>query len=154
MIFLIHQPFLKLALVTTSLLFAGSGLDLIFNKASGSNPVQIISTIGQAQAYDEQQLENYAKAVIAIEKLRQKAFKEIQTVLDSEEVPKIACNRSQSYQDLSSKARSLINNYCNRSKEIVQQQGLTVSEFNQITAKMKSSPELKQKIQEKILQLQ
>jgi len=153
MIFFIRQPLLKLALVTTSLLFAGSGLDLIFNKASGSNPVQI-SAIRQAQAYNNQQLENYAEAVIAIEKLRQKAFKEIQTVLDSEEVPKIACNRSQSYQDLSSKARSLITNYCNRSKEIVQQQGLTVSEFNQITAKMKSSPELKEKIQEKILQLQ
>jgi len=153
MIFFIRQPLLKLALVTTSLLFAGSGLDLIFNKASGSNQVQI-SAIRQAQAYNNQQLENYAEAVIAIEKLRQKAFKEIQTVLDSEEVPKIACNRSQSYQDLSSKARSLITNYCNRSKEIVQQQGLTVSEFNQITAKMKSSPELKEKIQEKILQLQ
>ncbi|PSO48858.1 MAG: hypothetical protein BRC33_08440 [Cyanobacteria bacterium SW_9_44_58] len=151
--FPLHQSLLKIALVTTSFLFAGSGLDIILNKALGGNPFQI-SAIGQAQAYNEQQLKNYAQAVLAIEKLRQNTFGEIQNVLDSQEVPKVACNRSESYKDLPSDARSLIINYCNRSKEIVQQQGLTVSEFNQITKKMKSNPELKQKVQQQMLQAQ
>jgi len=151
--FPLHQSLLKIALVTTSFLFAGSGLDIILNKALGNNPFQI-SAVGQAQAYNEQQLENYAQAVLAIEKLRQNTFGEIQNVLDSQEVPKVACNRSESYKDLPSDARSLIINYCNRSKEIVQKQGLTVSEFNQITKKMKSNPELKQKVQQQMLQAQ
>lgn len=153
MMFPLHQSLLKIALVTTSFLFAGIGLDFILNKASGSNPLQM-SAISQAQEYNEQQLENYAQAVIAIEKLRRNTFGEIQNVLNSQKVPNIACNRSESYEDLPSDARSLIINYCNRSKEIVQKQGLTVSEFNQITEKMESNPKLKEKVQQEMLQAQ
>lgn len=151
MIFPVHQSLFNIALVTTSFLFAGSGLDIILKNGSGNNQLQI-SAVGQAQAYNDQQLEKYAEAVIAIEKLRQNTLGKIQKVLGSQEVPKVACNRSQSYEALPSDARSLIIKYCNRSKEIVQKKGLTVSKFNQITEKMKSNPELKQKVQQKMLQ--
>lgn len=207
MMFPLHRFFLKITLVTTSLLFAGSGLDIILNKTSSNNQLQISAisdgirlptsqnekgefprkalppkpltqthwkaelgtpddavsgwvqklpavTVAQAQGYNEQKIENYAQAVIAIEKLRQNTFGQIQSVLNSQNVPNVACNRSASYQNLPSDARSLIINYCNRSKEIVQNQGLTVSEFNQITETMESNPQLKQKVQQQMLQAQ
>lgn len=143
---------LKITLLTTTLLFFESGLNLVI-PTQYDHKIRAVA-IAQETSYDQQQVKNYAEALLAIEPLRQRTFREIQTILDSEQVPTIACNRSQSYRNLTSEARSLITNYCDRSKEIVQQKGLTVAEFNAITTEVKSNPELKEQVQAEMLELQ
>lgn len=146
------QYILKITLLTTTLLFAESGFNLV-SPTQYDDKLSAVA-IAQETSYDQQQLQNYAEAVLAIEPLRQRTFREVQTILDSEQVPTIACNRSQSYRNLASEARSLITNYCDRSKEIVQQQGLTIAEFNAITAEIESNTELKEQVQAEMLELQ
>jgi len=148
-----HSHIIKVTLVTSTLLLSTSGLDIISNFLFDQSRFRL-TLLAQGQNYNEEKLESYAEAVLAIEPLRQKTFREIQTLLNGQEVPNIACNRAESYQNLPAKARSLIVDYCNRSKTIVQEQGLTVSEFNAITAEVQSNPQLKQQVQAEMLELQ
>lgn len=144
---------IKVTFLTGTWLFSASGLDIVSNKIL-DHPGFQIRLIAQAQNYDENTLRNYAQALLEIEPLRQRALQDIQTVLNSQEVPSIACNRAQSYQDLPAEVQSLIVDYCNRSQNIVQQQGLTVSEFNNITTDVQSNPQLKQEVQAEMQELQ
>lgn len=144
---------IKVTLLTGTWLLTASALDIVSNKIF-DHPEFRIRLIAQAQNYDENTLRNYAQALLEIEPLRQSALQDIQTVLNSQEVPSIACNRAQSYQDLPNEAQSLIVEYCNRSKNIVEQQGLTVSEFNNITTDVQSNPQLKQDVQAEMQELQ
>lgn len=148
-----HSHLIKVTLVTGTLLLSATGLDLL-NTTFFEQQRFRLSPVAQAQNYNEEKLERYAEAVLAIEPLRQRAFRKIQNILNSQDVPSIACNRTESYQNLPSQAQSLIVDYCNRSKSIVQEQGLTVSEFNTITADVKANPELKQQVQTEMLELQ
>jgi len=147
------RKLINLALMTSTLLFALSGIEVMISQCFKSDFFRV-RAIAQAQEFTQQQLERYAQALLQIEPLRQKTFQEIQRVLESQEVPNIACNRPNSYENLPSSARSAIVDYCNQSKEIVEEQGLTVSEFNNITAKVQSNPELKEQVQEAMLELQ
>jgi len=153
MIFFPYRQLIKLALMTSTLWIAISGLEVMIHRRFNSDGFRM-SAIAQGQQLTQQQLESYAQAILEIEPLRQRTFQEIQRVLDSQQVPSIACNRPKSYEDLPSSARSAIVNYCNRSKEIVEEQGLTVSEFNRITAEVKSDSEIKEQVQEAMLELQ
>jgi len=144
---------IKVSFLTGTWLFTASGFDILSNKIFDHSGFQI-RLIAQAQNYDENTLRNYAQALLEIEPLRQRALQDIQTVLNSQEVPSIACNRAQSYQDLPAEAQSFIVDYCNRSQNIVQQQGLTVSEFNNITTDVQSNPQLKQEVQAEMQELQ
>lgn len=152
MIFFSYRQFIKLTLMVSTLWIAISGLEAIIYKHFNGDFLSM-RAIAQAQQFTQQQLESYAQAILKIEPLRQRTFQEIQRILDSQEVPSIACNRRTSYEDLPSPARSAIINYCNRSKEIVQEQGLTVSEFNSITAEINSDSDIKEQVQEAMLEL-
>lgn len=147
--------FLKLTLVTTALLVAEGSLGVIPNSVSASGGFRN-SIVAQAQNnnYDEEELNSYAQAVLEIEPIRKEVQRKVQVELEGEAMPQMACNRSESYQDLPEKARSLIIEYCNRSEEIVQEQGLSISQFNQITEQIQNNPELKEKVQEQMLKLQ
>ena len=147
-----HSHLIKVTLVTGALLISATGLDLL-KTTFFEQPRFRLSPVAQAQNYDEEKLEQYAEAVLAIEPLRQRVFRKIQSILNSENVPSIACNRTESYENLPSEAQSLIVDYCNRSKSIVEEQGLTVSEFNNITVEVKANPELEQQVQTEMLEL-
>lgn len=147
--------FLKLTLVTTALLVADSTLGVIPNQFSASGGFRN-TAVAQAQNnnYDEEQLTSYATAVLEIEPIRKEVQRKVKTELEGEPMPETACNRSETYQDLPDQARSLIINYCNRSEEIVEEQGLTISEFNEITEQVQNNSELREKVREKMLELQ
>ncbi|QDZ38956.1 DUF4168 domain-containing protein [Euhalothece natronophila Z-M001] len=146
--------FLKLTLVTTALLLAETSLGMIPNQLATRGLLQN-SSIAQAQNnYDEEKLNSYAAAVLEIEPIREEVKRKIQAELDGQPMPQMACHRSESYQDLPEEARSLIINYCQRSEEIVENQGLSVSEFNEITQEIQNNPELRQRVQDKMLELQ
>ncbi len=154
---LLMYRLLKTLLLTMTLLAIGNGIDIVINKrwfGHRFNLIPIANAQENAQAYDQEKIESYAKAILEIEPLRQETYQEIQEILDTETVPDISCDREESFQDLPSKARSRIVDYCNQSREIVENHGLSVSEFNELTQQLQEDSKLKQQVEEQLLKQQ
>lgn len=97
---------------------------------------------------------NYAKAVLSMEPARQQAFDDIKKMIGSGDVPKIVCNEPSSFNSLPGKAKDIAVNYCKRSKQIVESNGLTIEQFNKITQEMQNNDALKQQIYNELIRLQ
>jgi Domain of unknown function (DUF4168) len=100
------------------------------------------------------EVNNYAQAVLAMEPARQQAFEEIKKIIGGSEIPKIICNDSKSISSLPKKAQDVAVNYCNRSQKIVEDNGLTIVRFNQITLNTQSDENLKRQIYNRLLIIQ
>lgn len=101
------------------------------------------------------EIENYAKAVLAIEQSRQVASREIQQLTNSETVPDVNCTDAESIAALPSNIQGIAVNYCKQSKKYIDEtQGLTMSQFNAITMSTRSNEELRQQIQTELIRLQ
>lgn len=120
-----------------------------------SDPSAIVSFsyFACAQEFDEEQLKSYARAVLSIEPHRQQAFADITQIIGSSP-PNIVCNQPDSYSDLPSDAQTIAMNYCATSKQIVESNGLSVSQFNSITLEAQSDEGLESEIQDVMLQIQ
>jgi len=59
----------------------------------------------------------------------------------------MSCNQRQSFSQLPDNARKMAIEYCDQSEVIVQNNGLTINRFNQITQQVKQDPSLKQRLQ-------
>jgi len=111
----------------------------------------------RAQAQSEvpqAKLRQYAQTMLEIERLRQQAYQKIEQRLGSDAVPNIACHRSQSLSQLSPQVRKTARSYCQRSRQIVRQRGLTVSEVNRLTRKYQSDPAFKDRVGGMMQQIQ
>ncbi|HEY9816158.1 MAG TPA: DUF4168 domain-containing protein [Candidatus Obscuribacterales bacterium] len=111
----------------------------------------------QAQTLSDQELRNYASAVLVIEPLRQTAFNEIRTLSGNNAASSIACHRPESITRLNSNVRSIARNYCDRAIRIVEQNDLTIERFNAITQMLgqaSRSSDLHQRLQEELIRLQ
>jgi len=100
------------------------------------------------------EITNYAQAVLAMETPRQRAFDEIKRLIGSGEIPRIICNDPQSMQELPRQAQNIAVNYCNHSQKIVENNGLTIDQFNKITMELQSNNELKREIHNTLIRLQ
>ncbi|MEH2139201.1 DUF4168 domain-containing protein [Nostoc sp.] len=100
------------------------------------------------------QINSYAQAVLAMEPARQNAFEEIKKLIGNGEIPKIVCNDSNSINGLPRKAQDIAVNYCNRSQKIVQDNGLSIDQFNKITIELQNNDILKQQVYNTLLRLQ
>ncbi|MEH1865324.1 MAG: DUF4168 domain-containing protein [Nostoc sp.] len=100
------------------------------------------------------QIDSYAQAVLAMEPARQKAFETIKNLIGNGEVPKIVCNDSNSINGLPRKAQDIAVNYCNNSQKIVQDNGLSIDQFNKITIELQNNELLKQQVYNTLLRLQ
>lgn len=113
---------------------------------------QIFNSAAFAQSNDE--IRNYAKAVLAMEPVRQQAFDEVKRITGGNP-PAIACNRPESFSQLPGNARAIVANYCRRSKEIVESNGIGINLFNDLTARLqKGDANLKQRISQELMRLQ
>lgn len=100
-------------------------------------------------------IENYARAILAIEPIRQAAYEEIQKMTNNERIPDITCTKSESLAALSKNIQGIAVNYCQRSKKFIDEtEGLTMDKFNAITSSVQSNPELQQRIQNELVRLQ
>lgn len=108
----------------------------------------------QTQEITEEQLRKYAKAVIAIENLRRATYASIENIVGSNASLSVSCDQKKSFSQLPPAARTMAEDYCNQSEIIVKNNGLTVSQFNQITQQIKQNPSLKQRLQKIIEQMQ
>ncbi len=93
-----------------------------------------------------QEIVNYAKSVLAMEKPRQEAFGQIKQMIGNSDVPKIVCNDPNSFNALPGRAKNVAIDYCNRSQKIVEENGLSIDRFNEMTVQVQSDEALKQRI--------
>ena len=126
---------------------------LMLNPLSNPHPL-VVGTTAYAQDVSDPQVTSYAQAVLRMEPVRQQAYDEIKTIIGSSNVPPIVCNKPESLDALPGNARSIATDYCDRSKEIVEKNGLTISRFNEITVNMQSDTNLKNRIQAELLRIQ
>lgn len=100
------------------------------------------------------ELQNYAKAVLAMESGRQQAFDEIKKIIGSGDIPKIICNDPNSFNGLPGKAKDIAANYCSRSQKIVEDNGISIERFNEITKQLQNNDSLKKQMYNTLIKLQ
>jgi dephospho-CoA kinase len=111
------------------------------------------SRVVYAQNVTDDQLKQYAQALVEIEKLRQPTFANLEGIVGKEKASQISCNQENTISQLPDNARSIASSYCNQSEAIVKKYGLTNGQFNQITKSVNQNPSLKQKLESIIRQL-
>ncbi len=110
------------------------------------------SILAYSQDLSEVQINKYAKAILNIESERKQAYTNIQSIL-GKEPPEIICNQSDTMRNLVPDAQKIAVNYCLKSKQYVESSGLTVTEFNTITKKVRESQSLEKLIGQRMLKL-
>ncbi len=104
------------------------------------------------QDFSDVQVTNYARAVLAIEAYRQRAYHNIQKII-GQSPPEIVCDRRETLRNLPTEAQKVAVDYCNTSKKVVENSGLSVSQFNNITLRVRSDQELKRRIQNAMIRI-
>jgi hypothetical protein len=112
------------------------------------------STAAHAQDFSEAEVNNYARAVLEAEPVRQTALTELKQSMGSDELPRIACDREETISKLPDNARSIAQSYCSQYESIVKRYFSSFEEFNQITKTVQNNPDLRQRIQDEMLRLQ
>lgn len=136
------------AFATVGLLF-GLAPDL-----SGRETALVFSSAAYAQDVSDTEVTNYARAVLLMEPVRQTAFNEIKKMIGSGDIPPIVCHKPESLDALPGNARSIAVDYCNRSKSIVESNGLTIARFNAITVNLQNDPDLKKRVHNELIRIQ
>jgi uncharacterized protein (DUF3084 family) len=97
-------------------------------------------------------IKNYAKTVLKIESQRKIAYQKIEKIM-GDRPPEIVCDRPDSLKKLPTDAQKVAVEFCNYSKKIAQESGLTSSQFNQMTEKAQKDETLKKQIQNAMIQV-
>jgi hypothetical protein len=105
------------------------------------------------QDFTADQIKRYATAVLLIETQRKQAYQEILRIL-GKSPPAITCNQRESFNNLPANAQKIAVDYCNNSKKIVQDSGLTAAQFNTITNRISSDDNLRRRVQNEMIRLQ
>lgn len=130
----------------------GTSISLI---AIASLPLSALWQRGYAQSFTEQEISNYAAAVLAIEEIRTNAYGEISDIITiaNEDVTRqdLRCVSTNDLTKLPrtirAQVRRLLVNYCNDAKQLVEDTGLTADLFNAITATHREDEALTEQIQ-------
>ena len=134
--------------------FATVGLSGLALDLSGRSSTLVFSSAAYAQDVSNAEVTKYARAVLVMEPVRQTAFNQIKNVIGSGDVPPIVCHKPQSLEALPDNARNIAVTYCNRSKEIVESNGLTIGRFNTITVNLQNDSNLKKRIHDELIRIQ
>lgn len=100
----------------------------------------------------DEEITNYAKAVLAIEPFRRAAYNQVEQITG--QVPLIICNQPNTIAALSKDVKNIAVNYCNKALEIAQINGFTVTHFNDITAYLPTDREQRKLIEDELLRQQ
>lgn len=120
----------------------------------GNSPSLVFGSSAQAQEISREEITSYARAVLAMEPRREKAYREIKGMAPGGAVPRVLCNEAQGINRLSGNIRGVAVNYCDQAKKIIENNGLTVSRFNQLTLLQQANPAVKAQIQAELVRLQ
>ncbi len=104
---------------------------------------------------DTNEIVNYSRALLIIERTRLQAFEDIKKIAGGNKVPNIVCNQPRSIQSLGTRrARDIARKYCQSSQKIVEESGLSIQRFNNITLKLRNDESLKRQIHNTLIRLQ
>jgi hypothetical protein len=153
----LHQ--LCVRLISSSIL-ASLGIMLglapqISLKSSEVNPLVVVSLSGKAygQQFTPAETESYAKAGYQVELLRRQVYQEIKNLLD-EPPPNIVCDRQSTWDNLKPEVKNIANRYCTQSRQIVQQNNLSINRFNELKSQYDRQDGFYQQVQKILLKLQ
>ncbi|NEO33619.1 MAG: DUF4168 domain-containing protein [Symploca sp. SIO3C6] len=106
-------------------------------------------------AVSEEEVENYSRAILAIEQSRQAAAKDILETTQLQTVPDINCTQSETIEVLEGTVQEIAIKYCNDSKKVIEDtQNLTVDQFNAISSTAQLDQNLQIRIQNELIRLQ
>ncbi|WP_232285661.1 DUF4168 domain-containing protein [Crocosphaera chwakensis] len=102
--------------------------------------------------FSDEEVTNYAQTVLKIEDQRRIAYDQIEAVID-DQPPEIACDQPQTIKQLPDKAQKIAVEFCNESKQIAQDSGLSSNQFNAITENAQKDASLKTRIQNAMIRI-
>ena len=140
----------SLIIGTLATMGAVSGVTIEFTAYNPQLVWQNASAQGQSN-YSDTIITNFAQAVLAIEDLRNQAYEDIKKIAGT--VPEIACHESDSLRNLPSEVRKIVVQYCNDSKDIVENSGISTTQFNELATEAQSSESLTRRIQNVMIRL-
>jgi hypothetical protein len=129
------------------LLMSGGLLTGIVPGWSGDTAHLSWSTIVLAQTAN--QIRNYAGAVLDIEPLRRKAYRDVRHMMKGT-VPSDVCRLGQ----LPGTVNSVCSSFFDESADIIRKNNLSINEFNDITQRSKTDPKLMNQIQQELIRQQ
>lgn len=143
-------------LLRAFLIGALSTVGVLFSLVPNFHPLTGLSAggVAHAQSVTDAEVENYARSVLAIERLRQEAFSQMRNVLGNREVPSIVCSQPNSLDNQRREIREIAVSYCTDSAQVVQQNSLSISRFNAITNAQQNDPQLAERIRQVLIRLQ
>jgi hypothetical protein len=109
--------------------------------------------IAYAQEYTSEEIYNYAKAGFEQEMLRQQVYQEIKSMVN-QPPPDITCDQPNTMNNIPTNIRGIVNNYCNRSRQIVGDNNLSIQRFNQLKIYYDRGGSFYQQVQQQLLNLQ
>lgn len=125
---------------------------------TGHSIALMFSSIAYAQTISDEVIADYAKAVLAMEPIRQQASNKLKQILGVENVPRFFDCSPDKVNGLSQAAKDVMDDYCSKSQAIVTSNNLSFKQFNDITTAISGSPPtdpaLKQRVQQELLHLQ
>ena len=117
------------------------------------SPYFNFSYLAYTQDFSDTQLQNYARAVLQIESSRQQAYRQIERII-GRPPGNLTCYQPETLRNLPPEAQRIAVDFCNNSKKIAQNSGLSADQFNRITRQVQTDAVLKRRIQNAIRRIQ
>ncbi|WP_107671049.1 DUF4168 domain-containing protein [Cyanothece sp. BG0011] len=148
----IHCSLLNLNRIFTRSLM--SSLVVFFGILNGCSLVPNVSPTPSPppSSFSDEEVTNYAQTVLKIEDQRRIAYDEIEAVIDNQP-PEIACDQPETIKQLPEQAQKIAVQFCNESKKIAQDSGLSSNQFNAITENAQKDATLKKRIQNAMIRI-
>jgi hypothetical protein len=135
--------------------FAGLTPSISLKSAAILNFNSAASAQQSAPSLSAAEITNYAKALLAIEPLRQTHYAQIkQGLTGRQQMPQIICSDPNSVNRLPREIRQSAIEYCQASIGIVENNGLTIQRFNEITNLLTQDQRILEQITAELLRLQ
>ncbi|WP_052049796.1 DUF4168 domain-containing protein [Leptolyngbya sp. KIOST-1] len=145
------------AAVASLSLLAAPGVQLPTPEASLT-----LGAVSAQESFSQEAVMSYAASVLEMDAPRNEALNQIRTLLTGtgQDLSSIdmsctgTANLNQLPRNLRSSVRTIVVNYCNRASDIVEANGLTVRQFNAITAAHPRDAALAEQIRAAMIELQ
>ncbi len=130
------------------ILVCGTWLTGVVPSWSGRGDSQVVWS-STAFAQSSGKIRNYAGAVLEIEPLRKRAYREVRRMMNGN-LPNDVCRQGQ----LPGNVRSICTDFFDESANIIRKNNLSIGEFNEFTQRSQSDSGLMNQIQQELIRLQ